>query len=163
MFQSSTVTLNELRQRQNGRHFTDNIFKCIIFNKTFWIVIQISLKFVSKGPMTQIMAQIMAWCQTGDTSLTVPMMVKSAIHITQPQWINSLAPGRCENIFTNLFFKHILRTDIWSTSCEICLNWVPQNPTDDRSALVHVMAWCHQATSHYLSQSWPRCVVIWHH
>ena len=28
--------------------------------------------------------------------------------------------------------------------------------TDDKSALVQVMAWCYQATSHYLSQCWPR-------
>ena len=27
---------------------------------------------------------------------------------------------------------------------------------DDQSTLVQVMAWCHQATSHYLSQCWPR-------
>ena len=30
--------------------------------------------------------------------------------------------------------------------------------TDDKSTLVQVMAWCHQATSHYLSQCWPRPV-----
>ena len=28
--------------------------------------------------------------------------------------------------------------------------------TDDKSPLVQVMAWCRQATSHYLSQWWPR-------
>ena len=28
--------------------------------------------------------------------------------------------------------------------------------TDDKSTLVQVMAWCHQATSHYLNQCWPR-------
>ena len=28
--------------------------------------------------------------------------------------------------------------------------------TLDKSALVQVMAWCRQATSHYLSQCWPR-------
>ena len=28
--------------------------------------------------------------------------------------------------------------------------------TDDQSTLVQVMAWCCQATSHYLSQCWPR-------
>ena len=28
--------------------------------------------------------------------------------------------------------------------------------TDGESTLVQVMAWCHQATSHYLSQCWPR-------
>ena len=34
--------------------------------------------------------------------------------------------------------------------------WMPQNLTDDKSALVEVMAWCRQATSHYLNQCWPR-------
>ena len=33
---------------------------------------------------------------------------------------------------------------------------MPQNLTDDKSTLVQVMAWCHQATSHYLNQCWPR-------
>ena len=28
--------------------------------------------------------------------------------------------------------------------------------TDDKSTLVQVMAWCRQATSHYLSQWWPK-------
>ena len=31
-----------------------------------------------------------------------------------------------------------------------------QGLTDDKSTLVQVMAWCRQATSHYLSQFWPR-------
>ena len=30
--------------------------------------------------------------------------------------------------------------------------------TEDKSTLLQVMAWCHQATSHYLSQCWPRSV-----
>ena len=28
--------------------------------------------------------------------------------------------------------------------------------TDDKSSLIQVMAWCHQATRHYLSHCWPR-------
>ena len=32
---------------------------------------------------------------------------------------------------------------------------MPLDLTDDESKLVQVMAWCHQATSHYLSQCWP--------
>ena len=32
---------------------------------------------------------------------------------------------------------------------------MPWGLTDDKSTLVQVMAWCHQATSHYLSQCWP--------
>ena len=31
-----------------------------------------------------------------------------------------------------------------------------QNTFDDKSALVLAMAWCHQATSYYLSQCFPR-------
>ena len=33
---------------------------------------------------------------------------------------------------------------------------MPLDLTDDKSILVHVMAWCRQARSHYLNQCWPR-------
>ena len=46
----------------------------------------------------------------------------------------------------------------WGISYEIALRWMPLDLTDDKSTLVQVMAWCHQATSHYLSQCWPRSV-----
>ena len=32
----------------------------------------------------------------------------------------------------------------------------PKKPIDDKSTLVQVMAWCRQATSHYMDQCWPR-------
>ena len=35
------------------------------------------------------------------------------------------------------------------------LRWMSTDLTDDKS-LVQVMVWCRQATSHYLSQCWPR-------
>ena len=44
----------------------------------------------------------------------------------------------------------------WGISCKIALRWMPLDLTDDKSTLVQVMAWCHQATSHYWSQCWPR-------
>ena len=43
--------------------------------------------------------------------------------------------------------------DIWS---EIALRWTSLDLGDDESTLVQVMAWCLQATSHYLNQCWPR-------
>ena len=46
--------------------------------------------------------------------------------------------------------------DGWGISCEIALIQMSLNFTDDQSTLVQVMAWCRQATSHYLSQCWPR-------
>ena len=44
----------------------------------------------------------------------------------------------------------------WGICCEIALIWMSLDFTDDQSRLVQVMAWCCQATSHYLSQCWPR-------
>ena len=46
-----------------------------------------------------------------------------------------------------------------STSCEIALRWMPQKTSADKSPLVQVMAWCWQATSHYLNQWWPSFVL----
>ena len=36
---------------------------------------------------------------------------------------------------------------------------MPLDPTDDKSTLVQEMAWCHQATSHYLCQCWSRSML----
>ena len=44
-------------------------------------------------------------------------------------------------------------------SFEIALRWMWQDLTDDKSTLVEVMAWCRQATSHYLNQCWPRSML----
>ena len=41
-------------------------------------------------------------------------------------------------------------------SSEIALRWTSLDLGDDKSTLVQVMAWCRQATSHYLHQCWPR-------
>ena len=71
-------------------------------------------------------------------------------------WFNSLAPGGFENIFQNVFFKLISWIDTLSNSCETALRSMPQNPSDDKSTLVQVMAWCRQAASHYLSQCCPK-------
>ena len=69
---------------------------------------------------------------------------------------NSLVPGKFEWNFRHVIFKQILVIDGWSISCEIALIWMSLDFTDDQSTLVQVMAWCRLATSHYLSQCWPR-------
>ena len=70
--------------------------------------------------------------------------------------VNSLTPGKFEWNFRHVIFKQILLIDGWGISCEIALIWMSLDFTDDQSTLVQVMAWCRQATSHYLSQCWPR-------
>ena len=84
--------INILRPRQNGRHFPDDIFKCIFVNENVWILVKISLKFVPKGPINNIPAlvQIMAWHRPGDKPLYEPRMgsLLTPICVTRPQWVN---------------------------------------------------------------------------
>ena len=84
--------VNILRPRQNGRHFPDDILKCIFLNENLWISTKISLKFVLKGPIinSPALVQIMAWRRPGDKPLSEPMMVSLLTHIcvTRPQWVN---------------------------------------------------------------------------
>ena len=69
---------------------------------------------------------------------------------------NTLAPRKFVWNFRHVIFKQILVVDSWGISCEIALIRMSLDLTDDRSTLVQVMAWCRQATSHYLNQCWPR-------
>ena len=84
--------INTLRPRQNGRHFADDIFKCIFINENAWIALKISLKFIPKVRINNIpsLVQIMAWRRPGDKPLSEPMMVSLLTHIcvTRPQWVN---------------------------------------------------------------------------
>ena len=87
----NSCTVNTLRPRQNGRHFTDDTFKRIFVNENVRILIEISLKFVTKGPINNIpaMVQIMSWRRPGDKPLSEPMMVCLPTHacVTRPQWV----------------------------------------------------------------------------
>ena len=51
-------SINTLRPRQNGCHFPDNIFRCIILNENVWISINIYLKFDLKCPINNIPALV---------------------------------------------------------------------------------------------------------
>ena len=57
-----------------------------------WIALDVSLKFIPKGPINNIptLVQLMAWRQPGDKPLSEPMMVSLPTHIcvTRTQWVN---------------------------------------------------------------------------
>ena len=74
---------NTLRPRQNYRRCADDTFKCIFLTGNVIISIQISLKFIPKGPINNIPAlvQIIAWRRLGDKPLSEPMMVRLLMHI----------------------------------------------------------------------------------
>ena len=86
--------VNTLRPRQNGRHFTDDIFNSIFLNENVLTLIKISPKFVPKGLINNIPAlvQIMAWRRPGNKPLSEPMMVSLLTHIcvTRPQWVKHI-------------------------------------------------------------------------
>ena len=98
-------------------------------NENVWISLKILLKFV---PMVWIhnipvLVQIMAWRRPGTKPLSEAMMVSLLTYIC-------------------------LTRPQWVND----LRWLLQNLTDVKSTLVQEMAWCHQATSHYWNQCWPR-------
>ena len=59
--------------------------------------------------------------------------------------VNALAPGWYSSNFKNVIFKHISHMNA-------------TEPIDHKPILGQVLAWCCQATSHYLSQYWPSCM-----
>ena len=63
-------------------------------------------------------------------------------------------------VILNYFQTHINHRYL-EQSCEIALRWMPKDTFDDKSTLVQVMAWCCQATSHYMNQCWPRSPMLY--
>ena len=75
--QGQFLVLKTLRSRQDGRHFPDDIFKCIFVTENVSVPINISLKFVQSYPRIG----------SGDKPLSKPMTVMPLTHmcVTRPQ------------------------------------------------------------------------------
>ena len=69
--------------------------------------------------------------------------------------------GDFNQIFNKIIFKLISVTEGCEIPSEIALRWTSRELNDDKSTLVQVMAWCRQATSHYLNQCWPRSLQLY--
>ena len=71
---------------------------------------------------------------------------------------NDSCMGRGTRILPkSVVVESVLWIDILGTSGEIAPRWMLPNP--DMSTLVQVMAWCQQATSHFMNQCWPRSLL----
>ena len=73
--------------------------------------------------------------------------------------VDLLAPAWCGSFFKGVSFKLILVTDIFNISSTVALMWMPQETADEKSSLVQLIAWFHQAPIHYLNQWWLNSVV----
>ena len=71
-------------------------------------------------------------------------------------YLNLFSIGRCVCDFKYVNFKHNFGIVILSIEVTITLEWMLEDLVDGKSTLVQVMAWCHQAWSHYQNQYWPR-------
>ena len=70
------LRLNTFRPRPNCRRFADYIFKRILLNDYYYMLILIWLKYVLRAPAFNMPAlvQIMLWRRTGDKPLSEPKL-----------------------------------------------------------------------------------------
>ena len=89
------------------------------------------------------------------TYLTMVNCSGSVCHWILWQKHINMSTGKYGSNFKSVIFKLIIQNSSMGFRCLIALRWMPQDLTDEKSTLVQVIAWCHQATSHNLSQCWP--------
>ena len=102
-------TIITLRPEQNGWYFADNFFNGVFMKEYFWILTEISLKFVPHSSINDksVMIQIMAWCQTGDRPLPEQMKTDfSDAYIHYSGCFELYA----NTVFVNFFFFATVRT-----------------------------------------------------
>ena len=95
-------------------------------------------------------------CKTGGYLTTTK---QKKVHFSYCLSANELTHwpmGNLNQILWHVIFKQILVIDDWGICFEIALIWMSLDFTDDQSILVQAMAWCRQATRHYLCHCWPR-------
>ena len=66
--------------------------------------------------------------------------------------INSLAPRRCGSNFKTAISNSLHRLITRPLAVKL---WMPDDHINVKSPVFHVMAWCCQTTSRWLSQRWP--------
>ena len=138
------------------RHHYQCMFSETSLKKSTWRVVLHKRWSAAKGKINKFMKTMLS--QWGILFSGFDCDFSSSI----VNWaINSLAPGRFQFNIRKVIFKRTLVNGGWGISYEIALRWMSQDLTDDKSTLVQVMAWSRQATSHYLSQCWPRSMSLY--
>ena len=135
--------IKHIEPKQNGRHFADDMLKCIFLNENVWIPNNISLKFVPEGPINNnpALVQVMAGHRPGDKPLPKPRMVRSPTHIC----VNELT--KWHDMIVNPWAKFpnsLCRIDVLGAHREIVLMWMPQSLINEEPTLIRLMAWCRQ-------------------
>ena len=118
-------------------------------------------KFLSRSPRDQWIHPCHAEFNSGNmeihlhflSSFNTEMKQIVEILLCWKEPFNSLAPGKSGSCGCDLNYLKKKTLSVIRDSYDNALRWMPENLS--KSTLVQVMAWCHQATSHYLGQCWP--------
>ena len=103
----------------------------------------------------------------------IQLLIPNLTYMSNRRQYNTLGVERIDRCFANdilthwplgdlnwilgqVVFKQRFVIDGWDISHEIARRRISLDLTDEESTLLQVMVWCHQATSHYLGQCWPR-------
>ena len=116
-----------------------------VHGRPLWTMAGLTIIYLSSGHRNR-----------NDSAMMPVLSLLDALKAVKLTAFNSLDPGKYEWNFRHVIFTQILVIDGWDISCKIALIWMSLDFADDLSTLVQVMACCRQATSHYLSQCWPR-------
>ena len=110
------------------KHYKSEIadFKNNFLNENVWALFAISLKFVRNIPIENKseLAEVLAWCWTGDKPLTEPMMTQfDDAYMRHP---TSMSPSvqtklDCELRDTNYFDDHCVSMRLWILPQKSCL------------------------------------------
>ena len=96
------------------------------------ILVEISMKFISKGPIHNILAavQVMAWCRSCKKPLFEPMMVRLPTHVcvTRTQWVNNKLARAVP--FISIRELNIANNRSWSTVSKAALKSNRTKTTD---------------------------------
>ena len=114
--------------------------------------------FIAKIPSTMAEAHAYIIITPRDNNpQTCPLLSVEVIaqQDAESDLFNSLTPGSPGCHCKTAIFNLVLLIGVFRSSDDNGLKWMSSDLTDDKSALVQVMVWCRQATSHYLSQCWP--------
>ena len=155
MLKTFYLILNSLAPGKFEWNFRHVIFKQILVIDDWGISCEIALTWKPQDLTDDksTLVEVMAWCRQA-TSQYLSQCWPSSLSpygITRPQWVNSLTHARCGSKFRRIISKHLLHGNFMTICSGMALRWMLQNTFNDKSILVQVMAWCCQATSHYLS------------
>ena len=111
---TNVLLVNTLRQWQNGRHFVNDIFKCIFLNRNVWIPIEISLKFNPGVQLTIFQHWFSQWlgnrCQSHCLNQWWLPSLPTHICFTRPLWVNKIVLRLTQPVFSICIYCILNRT-----------------------------------------------------